>query len=168
MAALAAICSAPPGKAGLFREPCPFNPRAESIRPPARKFPACGREFCLDAPEARLTFVRKRPRCHAFGFDSFAMAALAAICSAFPKKLCFSGNPALFNPRAESIRPPARKFPACGREFCLDAPKARLTFVRKRPRCHAFGFDSFAMAALAAICSAPPRKAGLFREPCLF
>ena len=71
-----------------------------------------------------------------------------------PEKLCFSGNPIILNPRAESIRPPARKFPASGREFCLDAPKARLTFVRKRPRCHAFGFDSFAMAALAAICSA--------------
>ena len=38
---------------------------------------------------------------------SLAIAALAAICSALPKKLRFPGTPFSFIPRAESIRPPA-------------------------------------------------------------
>jgi len=35
-AALAAICSAPPGKAGLFREPCCFQ-SSGGINPPSGK-----------------------------------------------------------------------------------------------------------------------------------
>ena len=86
---------------------------------------------------------------------SFAMAALAAICSAAPEKLRFSGFPYLFNPQAGRARLPARKFPAFSRKFCLDAPfgAARLR-SQKRPKLDGFQPPSFAMAALAAICSA--------------
>ena len=70
---------------------------------------------------------------------SFAMAALAAICSAAPEKLRFSGFPCLFNPQAGRARLPARKFPAFSRKFCLDAPFGAARFrSQKRPNWTAF------------------------------
>ena len=67
------------------------------------------------------------------------MAALAAICSAVPEKLRFSGFPYFFNPQAGRARLLARKFPAFGRKFCLDAPFGAARFCsQKRPNWTAF------------------------------
>ena len=85
---------------------------------------------------------------------SFAMAAFAAICSAAPEKLRFSGFPYLFNPQAGRARLPARKFPAFSRKFCLDAPFGAARFRSQEAELDGFQPPSFAMAALAAICSA--------------
>ena len=70
---------------------------------------------------------------------SFAMAAFAAICSAIPEKLRFSGFPYFCNPQAGRARLPARKFPAFSRKFCLDAPFGAARFrSQKRPNWTAF------------------------------
>ena len=97
------------------------------------------RKFCLDAPFGAARFPSQEAELDGFQPPSFAMAALAAICSAAPEKLRFSGFPCLFNPQAGRARLPARKFPAFSRKFCLDAPFGAARFrSQKRPNWTAF------------------------------
>ena len=112
------------------------------------------RKFCLDAPFGAARFPSQEAELDGFQPPSFAMAALAAICSAAPEKLRFSGFPCLFNPQAGRARLPARKFPAFSRKFCLDAPFGAARFPSQEAELDGFQPPSFAMAALAAICSA--------------
>ena len=123
-----------PRKAPLFRVPLPFQSSGGRARLPARKFPAFSRKFCLDAPFGAARFPSQEAELDGFQPPSFAMAALAAICSAAPEKLRFSGFPCLFNPQAGRARLPARKFPAFSRKFCLDAPFGAARFPLARGR----------------------------------
>ena len=117
-------------------------PRRGRMRAPSRSASSPA-----GAPRGSPTQILEHFLAQKTGAESFCTSfavliktdSLAAICSAAPEKLRFSGFPYLFNPQAGRARLPARKFPAFGRKFCLDAPFGAARFrSQKRPNWTAF------------------------------
>ena len=144
-----------PRKAPLFRVPLFFQSSGGQSPPSGKKISGFWPKILLGRAIRRGSLLlAKEAELDGFQPPSFAMAAFAAICLAVPEKLRFSGFPYFFNPQAGRARLPARKFPAFSRKFCLDAPFGAARFRSQEAELDGFQPPSFAMAALAAICSA--------------
>ena len=154
MAALAAICSAVPEK--LRFSGFPYFSILRRAEPAFRQenFRLSAGNFAWTRHSARLASARKRGRTGRLSAAQLRDGGLGRRLLGRPRKAPLFRVPLFFNPQAGRARLPARKFPAFSRKFCLDAPFGAARFRSQEAELDGFQPPSFAMAALAAICSA--------------
>ena len=128
-----------PRKAPLFRVPLSFQSSGGQSPPSGKKISGFQPEILLGRAIRRGSLpLAKEAELDGFQPPSFAMAALAAVCSAVPEKLRFSGFPYFSILRRAEPAFRQENFRLSAGNFAWTRHSARLASARKRPNWTAF------------------------------
>ena len=126
-------------------------------------------EFLLEGAVRRGSLsLAKEAELDGFQPPSFAMAAFAAICSAAPEKLRFSGFPYFSILRRAEPTFRQENFRLKAGNFAWTRRSARLAFARKRGRTGRLSAAQLRNGGFRRHLFGRPRKAPLFRVPLFF